>query len=493
MHHNCRQLHYNNAVFAENWGCILRSSPLLLKMSPLPLCQKEVMENLDIAKFGGTSVANFAAMSSCVKVVTANPHTRLVVVSACAGVTNLLVELASGALGRDEAMQRIARLREIHEEIISHLDNQDMCRAHLEKHLTEIKNLASQAAMERSDELTDRIVSHGELLSSYLIVEVFKKLGFKAVFFDVRRVMRTDSAFGCARPLVEVLASRSEECLLPLLQGDAIVVTQGFIGSNSEGMTTTLGRGGSDYSAALLGEACSAATISIWTDVPGVYTTDPRLVPHARPIDELTYLEAAEMATFGAKILHPSTLVPAVRRNIPVFVGSSREPEKGGTWVRPETSSHPFFRAVALRKNQTLIVLASPKMVGASGFLARVFGIFAKYSKSVDLVSTSEVSIAVTLDAGSNTSGISTLSEDMLNELREFCHVRVESGLSLVAIIGNEMSKTAGITTMAFDAIAKYAVRMICYGASNHNLCFLLNEADAVPALTELHHHLLEK
>ena len=451
------------------------------------------MKHLDIAKFGGTSVASFNAMSSCVKVVTANPHTRLVVVSACAGVTNILVELASGALNREEVMDRIAKLRAIHQEITAHLPDKVACDAHIEEHLTDVRNLAAEAAMERSDELTDRIVSHGELMSSFLITEVFKYAGFKARCFDVRNVMRTDSAFGCAKPLLEVLGTLTRQQLLPLLDGEEIVVTQGFIGSNTEGMTTTLGRGGSDYTAALLGEACDAETISIWTDVPGVYTTDPRLVPHARPIAELSYLEAAEMATFGAKILHPSTLVPAVRRNIPVFVGSSKEPEKGGTWVRPDTATHPAFRAVALRRNQTLIVLASPKMVGASGFLARVFSIFAKYSKSVDLVSTSEVSIAVTLDAGSNTSGLNSISEDMLSELREFCHVRVEDKLSLVAIIGNDLAKTAGVTAKCFDAIEKYAVRMICYGASSHNLCFLLNEADAVPALTELHQHLLEQ
>ncbi len=433
-------------------------------------------------------------MSSCVKVVTANPHTRLVVVSACAGVTNMLVELASGALTKAEVEDRIEKLRAIHQEISSHFADDSRIQSNqvIESHLNEIRNLAAEAAMERSDALTDRIVCHGELLSSYLIVEVFRTLGFKAVFFDVRTVMRTDSVFGCAKPLPEVLSTLSRQYLMPLLGQDAVVVTQGFIASNSEGMTTTLGRGGSDYSAALLGEACSAATISIWTDVPGVYTTDPRLVPQAMPISELTYLEAAEMATFGAKILHPSTLMPAVRRNIPVFVGSSKEPEKGGTWVKPETKTHPSFRAVALRKNQTLIVLASPRMVGASGFLARVFGIFAKYGKSVDLVSTSEVSIAVTLDAGSNTSGITTLPQDMLAELREFCHVKVEDKLSLVAIIGNEMSKTAGMASRAFDAIDQYSVRMICYGASNHNLCFLLNEADAVPALVKLHQHLLE-
>ena len=453
------------------------------------------MKELDIAKFGGTSVKDFEAMSSSARVVLSNPNTRLVVVSACAGVTNLLVELASGALFGDGIEAKISELRHIHMQIIDKIlpSERERCVAYLEEHLKEISDQAREASMGRSDALTDRIVCHGELLSSYLIVEVFRVLGAKARVFDVRQVMRTDSNYGQANPLVEVLAAKARELLCPLLEGGELVVTQGFIGSNSEGCTTTLGRGGSDYTASLLGEACEAKTISIWTDVPGVYTTDPRLVPHAMPIDELSYSEAAEMATFGAKILHPSTLVPAVRRGIPVYVGSSREPEKGGTWVRPTTQSRPPFRAVALRRNQTLIVLASPKMVGASGFLARVFGIFAKYRQSVDLVSTSEVSIAVTVDAGSQTSGLSHLSEDMLNELREFCHVKVESSLSLVAIIGNEMSRTPGTTTRAFDAIGDFAVRMICYGASNHNLCFLVSEDMAVPALTRIHEALLEK
>lgn len=450
------------------------------------------MQHLDIAKFGGTSVKDFQAMSSSVKVVVSNPNTRLVVVSACAGVTNILVELASGALSYDKILEKVDALRAIHMEIINNLDDKERCVNFLEEHLKEITDQAREASMGRSDALTDRIVCHGELMSSYLIVEVFKKFGYKAQVFDVRQVMRTDSNYGCANPLVEVLGLKCRELLMPLLNAEQIVVTQGFIGSNNEGCTTTLGRGGSDYTASLLGEACEAETISIWTDVPGVYTTDPRLVPHAMPIAELSYSEAAEMATFGAKILHPSTLVPAVRRGIPVYVGSSKEPEKGGTWVRPACNTRPAFRAVALRQHQTLIVLASPKMVGASGFLARVFGIFAKYRQSVDLVSTSEVSIAVTIDSGSQTSGLSHLSEDMLNELREFCHVKVENNLSLVAIIGNEMSRTPGTTTKAFDAIDDFAVRMICYGASNHNLCFLVNEDKAVDALKQIHKALLE-
>lgn len=450
------------------------------------------MKDLDIAKFGGTSVADYAAMCNCVRVVTSNPNTQLCVVSACAGVTNLLVELAGGGAAAPRCDAILERIWEIHMEIIGHLGSREELTEQLAAVLADLRNLAAQARMERSDALTDRIVSHGELLSSRLMTEVFRAQGFRAEFFDVRRILRTDSLFGQATPIIEVLQALGRDHLAPLLNGDQIVVTQGFIGSNQEGQTTTLGRGGSDYTAALLGEALQAATISIWTDVTGVYTTDPRLVPYARPIDELTYLEAAEMATFGAKILHPSTLVPAVRQGIPVYVGSSLEPEKGGTWIRARTARLPSFRAVALRRDQTLIVLASPRMVGACGFLARVFDVFARHRQSVDLVSTSEVSIAVTLDASSRTSGPRQLPEDMLDELRGFCHVRVEHGLALLAVIGNSMSSAPGLAARVFTAIDRCAVRMICSGASSHNLCFLLSDQEAPQALVEIHRLLLD-
>ncbi|MCK0535990.1 MULTISPECIES: lysine-sensitive aspartokinase 3 [unclassified Anaerobiospirillum] len=451
------------------------------------------MQNLDIAKFGGTSVANYEAMNKCVDVVTQNPDTKLVVVSACAGVTNLLVELASGAPDSTKREEIISQIFAIHKAISENLPDSERHEAVVNEYLSTVRDLSVQATMTRTDMVTDRLVSHGELMSSYLITEIFKQRGFKSVCFDVRQVMRTDSTYGKAVALVEVISTLTRQHLQPILDsGDTIVVTQGFIGADSSGQTTTLGRGGSDYSAALLGEACHASTISIWTDVPGVYTTDPRLVPEAMPISELTYLEAAEMATFGAKILHPSTLVPAVRCGIPVYVGSSKEPEKGGTWVRPTTDHSPSFRAVALRRNQTLIVLSSPKMVGATGFLAEVFSIFAKYRLSVDLVSTSEVSIAITLDAGSQTSGLSNIPEALFHELREFCHVKVESGLALVAVIGNNMARTPHITAEVFSSIDSYPVRMICYGASSHNLCFLVGESEAVEVLTHLHKSLLE-
>jgi len=450
------------------------------------------MENLNIAKFGGTSVGNFEAMTSSYKVVVGNKNTRVVVISACSGVTNLLVELASGKCSESKIDEIIEKLRDIHEQIIIHLENQHELRSHIEGHLKEIRELTLKANNGTTDQLTDSIVSHGELMSSYLFVALFKHYGTDAVWFDVRTIMRTDSKFSCAKPVCDEIKVLAHDKLLPLINDSSIIITQGFIGSNTLGETTTLGRGGSDYSAALLGEALDIATISIWTDVPGVFTTDPRVVKTARPISELTYIEAAEMANFGAKVLHPSTMVPAVRKEIPIFVGSSKEPEKGGTWVRPITESQPNFRAVALRKNQTLIVLSSPVMVGATGFLANVFAVFAKYNHSIDLVSTSEISIAITIDAGTTKSGKLEISENMLNELRQFCHVKVETGLPLIAIIGNRMSENTGVITKAFDAINSFSVRMICYGASKHNLCFLLKDGDTNEALKSIHKLLLE-
>ena len=212
------------------------------------------MENLDIAKFGGTSVKDYDAMLSSYKVVVANPNTRVVVISACSGVTNILVELASGACSSKKIDELIGKLRSIHTAIIEKLDNQEDLKANLESHLKEIYDLTQEANMGRSDALTDRIVSHGELMSTYIFAALFNHMGTQATWFDIRRIMRTDSNFGCAAPLVEVLKAQAQEKLLPLYQdGKSIIITQGFIGANSEGQTTTLGRGGSDYSASLLG------------------------------------------------------------------------------------------------------------------------------------------------------------------------------------------------------------------------------------------------
>ena len=235
------------------------------------------------------------------------------------------------------------------------------------------------------------------------------------------------------------------------------------------------------------------AELEIWTDVPGIYTTDPRMVKSARPIPEISFAEAAEMATFGAKVLHPSTLQPAVRRNIPVFVGSSKDPAAGGTWVRSSTESTPLFRAVALRRNQILLTLQSPNMLGACGFLAEVFSILTRHRISVDLITTSEVSVALTLDhTGSQSNGEPILGDKVLAELGQLCKVEVETDFALVALIGNRMSEAAGVGSRVFDAIREHNIRMICYGASAHNLCFLVKESEAGNIVNRLHQELLD-
>ncbi|WP_312241020.1 lysine-sensitive aspartokinase 3 [Pantoea sp.] len=448
-------------------------------------------QNLIVAKFGGTSVADFDAMNRSANVVLADPATRLVVLSASAGVTNLLVSLSEG----QEQAQRaylLDEIRRIQYAIIDRLQQPDVIRDEIDRMLENITMLSEAAALATSNALTDELVSHGELMSTLLFVEILRERQIAVEWFDVRKVLRTNDRFGRAEPDISALAEQAKTLLAPRID-QALVITQGFIGSESKGRTTTLGRGGSDYTAALLGEALSAARIDIWTDVPGIYTTDPRVVPTAKRIDEITFEEAAEMATFGAKVLHPATLLPAVRNDIPVFVGSSKDPAAGGTRVCNETPNPPLFRALALRRKQTLLTLHSLNMLHSRGFLAEVFNILARHNISVDLITTSEVSVALTLDTtGSTSTGDSLLTQALLTELSSLCRVEVEENLALIALIGNNLSKACGVGKEVFGALEPFNLRLICYGASSYNLCFLVPGNDAESVVRALHRNLFE-
>ncbi|WP_305460262.1 lysine-sensitive aspartokinase 3 [Photobacterium leiognathi] len=446
---------------------------------------------LTVAKFGGTSVADFTAMSRSAKIVIANPDTKIVLISACSGVTNILVELANGVSDACTRQQRLQTLTQTHQDVLDQLKQPSSIQDAIYSLLDSVATLAEQAAVATSAQLTDQIVSHGELLSTYLFTQILVEQNAPAVRVDIRPIMCTDDQFGKAVPQPEQIKQQAETQLLPLLDGN-IVVSQGFIGSSSQGVTTTLGRGGSDYSAALVAEAVNASTLEIWTDVPGLYTTDPRITPAAQPIKEISFSEASEMANFGAKILHPSTLVPAVRQQIPVFVGSSKAPEQGGTWIRQSVEDAPLFRALALRANQTMVTLTSLNMFHAYGFLAEVFRILAEHKISVDLITTSEVSVSLTLDQTDTGGGAPTLPLKAVEELSQLCRVEVEQGLSLVALIGNQMSDTKGSAKDIFGALEDHNLRMICYGASPHNLCFLINEDEAKDVVRTLHASLLE-
>lgn len=449
------------------------------------------MTSFVVAKFGGTSVADYDAMNRSADVVLADPNTRLVVLSASAGMTNLLVSLSEG-LEATERFVKLDALRKIQFNILERLQNPNVIREEVERLLENITTLAEAASLATSTALTDELVSHGELMSTLLFVEILRERNVQAQWFDVRKVMRTSDRFGRAEPDIEVLAELSTQQLAPRL-AEGMVITQGFIGSEAKGRTTTLGRGGSDYTAALLGEALHATRVDIWTDVPGIYTTDPRVVPAAKRIDVIAFEEAAEMATFGAKVLHPATLLPAVRSDIPVFVGSSKDPKAGGTMVCKKTENPPLFRALALRRRQTLVTLHSHNMLHSRGFLAEVFGILARHNISVDLITTSEVSIALTLDTtGSTSTGDTLLTQSLLIELSELCRVEVEEDLALVAIIGNKLSRACGVGKEVFGVLDPFNIRMICYGASSYNLCFLVPADQAESVVQKLHKNLFE-
>ena len=444
-----------------------------------------------VAKFGGTSVADFDAMNRSASIVLADQDVRLVVLSASAGVTNLLVELSEG-LETHQQLDKLETLRAIQYNIISRLKQPSVISTEIDNLLNNIRHLAQTATVSPSDALSDELVSHGELMSSLLFPEVLRERHAEAGWFDARSVMRTNSSFGCAEPELSTLHHLVETHLRPRLE-QAIMVTQGFIGRDAAGHTTTLGRGGSDYTATLLGEALHAARVDIWTDVAGIYTTDPRIAPRAKRIDHISFSEASDMAAFGAKVLHPATLLPAMRKSIPVFVGSSKDTAAGGTLVHNTTDNPPRYRALAVRRKQTLLRLHSLETQPSGSFLAQSFAILARHAVTVDLVTTSENSIALALDATHATSGEDhILTSALFTALSSHCRVEVETGLALVTLVGNRLTQAAGVCKDVFAWLEGQTVRMICHGASNDNLCFLLPAEDADSAVKTLHYRLFE-
>lgn len=445
---------------------------------------------LTIAKFGGTSVANYAAMQNCAKIVTDNPATRIVVVSAAAGVTNYLVSLAHTPMTQEQISNTCDAIVTIEMAILDALEDKQAVAPKLDDLLEEMRSLAFHEEILHRSDLQDQLLSMGERMSSLLFAAVLAQCNVNSMNFDVRKVLRTDSEFGAAAPQIEAIRELAQHLLAPETE-QAIVVTQGFVGADEQGRTTTLGRGGSDFTAALLAEALDAEACEIWTDVIGVYTTDPRITSAAKPLPELSFEEAAEMATFGAKVLHPATMEPALRQNIKVFVGSSKEPEKGGTWIVRNCEHEPAYRAITRRKEQVMVTVKTPKMMYAQGFLQQVFAIIAKHKLSVDLVTTSEIAVSFTLDNPAN-SVAQRLNKRTIQELETICDVKVEDGYDLVTVVGNHMQSSKGVSSKIFAAVADYNLRMICFGANPHNMSFLVNEKDSSEIVTELHKTLFE-
>lgn len=450
-----------------------------------------------VAKFGGTSVATHSAISQCIKTLKKHPNVRLVIVSAQAGVTNLLVKLSKGNLSFNE-------IKSVTEEIIKIINNvldniQESVLPHLQNEIKEfLQNIIQLANLLRDKQdlsFIDELLSYGERISARLFTLILTSQGYNATYLDARKLIKTNDSYGKAEVLIAETKQQVQEYLKCL---NTIVITEGFIGSTLQDKTTTLGRGGSDYSAALLAEAIEAKVLQIWTDVTGVYTADPRLIAHAKPIENMCFTAAAELATFGAKVLHPATLWPAIRKNIPVYVGSSMFPNDKGTWIRSQDtkSSDSQLHAITLRRKQSLLTIHSLEMLNAHGFLAKIFTILANNKLSVDLVTTSEVSVALTFNHTNNgVEHTKLLTEDILNELQTIGNIslKIDNDLCLIALVGNNLHLSPGISGRIFNLIRAFNVRLICHGASSHNVCFLVNESDAEPIIKILHAEFFEK
>lgn len=445
---------------------------------------------ITVSKFGGTSMGDAACMLRSAE-VSLERKSNVVVVSATSGTTNDLIKLGefaeSGKLVETENLG--VKIREKHLAIAKELSASEGAVRDLETLLSEMDSIGKGIFLLRDCSLKakDVLLSLGERMSSVLFTlalqNVFtqKKVKAKARLLDVRTVLKTDESFGKARPLNEVVGKLCKEKLQDCISGEVVYVTQGFVGQTLNGATTTLGRGGSDYSAAILAEGISADTLEIWTDVAGVSTTDPRICKEAVVIDEISFKEMSELATFGAKVLHPATLLPAIRSHIPVLVASSFDAQKPGTWVRKEVKNSPLIRALALRKKQTLVTVSTPEMLHTHGFLFQIFKIFNDHKISIDAITTSEISVSVTLD------NAESISKTLIADLEKVAEVQVETELSLVSLIGNNINHTPGLAKRIFEAIADINVRMICYGASRHNFCFLVDETKGTEVIQKLH------
>lgn len=445
-------------------------------------------------KFGGTSVADSDAFRNVARIVkSASRLGVVVVVSAIGGFTNDLLASVGKAIDGDARAatklldQGFERHIAIARELLG-VESRMVLESSIADARRQIRQLHKIIAAHpvTSPPLQDEIVAYGEQLSSQLLALVLREQGIAARYVDARRLIKTDESYGAATPLAETTIATPAE-LRPLLDAGEIPVVGGFIGSTAKGATTTLGRGGSDYSAALVGAALDALEIQIWTDVSGVLTADPRVVTNARTIPVLSYQEAAELAYFGAKVLHPKTIQPAMDRKILVRVCNSRAPDEAGTQIISESAAAPqTIKAIAHKSGITTVQITSARMLGAHGFLRALFEVFGSHQTAVDVVTTSEVSVSLSIDDAS-------ALPELIRDLEQLGTVEVETGRTIVSVIGEGLRGTPGIAARVFSTISDINVSMISVGASSVNLTFMVDDARAQETITRLHRACFEE
>lgn len=450
-----------------------------------------------VMKFGGTSVQDATAIHQVAEIVKSKIDlSPVVVVSAMSKVTDTLLRIAQVAHQRDyeEAKKIIGELYERHlktaRELLSGKDEKSRqgyglkeVEQNIQKYFAELDNLARSVATlgELTPRSKDAIVSFGERLSSLLVAAAFQAGGLDAELVDSRNFVITDNNFTNAAPRLDATEARTRASLLPILNARRVPVAQGFIGSTLEGVTTTIGRGGSDYSAAIIGAALNVKAIEIWTDVDGLLTSDPRVVPDARRIRVISFAEAAELSFFGAKVLHPSTVLPAVEKKIPVHIYNTKNPSSEGTLILAEAPpSRNLIKAIAFKRGVTIVNVNSTRMLMAHGFLRTIFEVFERYETSVDVVTTSEVSVSMTLD---NAERLACITKD----LSGIGEVYVEHDKAIVCVVGDNLKFTPGVAAKLFKSIGDTNIHMISQGASEINLTFVIENRHVDNVARNLH------
>lgn len=440
-------------------------------------------------KFGGTSVKDAEAFSRVAQIVSdQKQNSPIVVTSAMAGVTDGLLDSFEIAKSGDSSAafssleEDFTRHKKVAEELLkkpretAFLAELDLAKEELSSLLLRVERRSLPLQM-----LKDAIVCYGEQLSSRLLAEVCRANGLKTRQVDSRRLIVTDDEYGSAKPIWDETKKFIQLEINSLLEACEIPILGGFIASNRSGETTTLGRGGSDYSAALVGAALKAREIQIWTDVTGVLTCDPRICSDARTIDVLSYNEAAELAYFGAKVLHPKTIQPAVDHKIPVRVCNSNEPDEKGTMVLAEsTISLNGIKSIAHKTGITILRISSARMLGSYGFMSALFQVFERFRTVIDVISTSEVSVALTLE---NTDSL----DKIVTELERLGEVEVEYGFAVICMVGEGLRASSGLASKVFSTIEDTNISLISHGASSVNLTFVVKEENVANVIKRLH------
>ena len=450
-----------------------------------------------VIKFGGTSVGTAERVANAIEIVSERRHLNpIVVVSALSGITNDLVAATEAARACDSAKvdQIIAAVRQRHEDVALQLVQQKMdffeaFTRQLGKQIEQIHTILRGIALlgEITLRAKDKVVAIGEKLSSVLFTYSMMMRALPGDHVHSEEVVVTDARFGEAAPLMDETRAAAHRVLLPIVERNLIPVMGGFIGRTRDGATTTLGRGGSDYSAAIVGAALGADEIQIWTDVDGMMTCDPRLIPSARIIDRISYTEAAELAWFGAKVLHPKTIAPAVEQGIPVRILNTHNVASPGTLITEQGDERgEGAKAIAVKKGVTVVHMTSNRMLGAHGFLARLFAIFEELEVSVDLITTSEVSVSVTIDEKHNL-------EKLVEKLAPVAEVEVRENQAIVAVVGRKLMKDSAVGARVFESLRGVPMSMFSLGTSGLNLSIVIDEKDAERAVKSIHATLFEQ